>query len=144
MFPLEIQTLARLLLEECRDRSLRIVTAESCTGGLVSGALCTIPGASDVLERGFVTYSNRAKQEVLGVPGDLLADHGAVSEPVARAMAEGAERYRMHRPRGAASGPNRRRPCAVRADSASIVPPPCFPHSDHPPAEPAAAAPTTR
>jgi nicotinamide-nucleotide amidase len=90
MFPLEIQTLARLLLEECRDQRLRIVTAESCTGGLVSGALCTIPGASDVLERGFVTYSNRAKQEVLGVPGDLLADHGAVSEPVARMMAEGA------------------------------------------------------
>ncbi|HYE47744.1 MAG TPA: CinA family protein [Caulobacter sp.] len=90
MFSLEIQTLARLLLEECRDRSLRIVTAESCTGGLVSGALCAIPGASDVLERGFVTYSNRAKQELLGVAGDLLADHGAVSEPVARAMAEGA------------------------------------------------------
>jgi len=90
MFPLEIQTLARLLLEECRDRSIRIVTAESCTGGLVSGALSTIPGASDVLERGFVTYSNRAKQEVLSVPGDLLADHGAVSEPVVRAMAEGA------------------------------------------------------
>ncbi len=90
MFPLEIQTLARLLLEECRDQRLRIVTAESCTGGLVSGALCTIPGASDVLERGFVTYSNRAKQEMLGVPGDLLADVGAVSEPVARMMAEGA------------------------------------------------------
>ncbi len=90
MFPLEIQTLARLLLEECRDQRLRIVTAESCTGGLVSGALCSIPGASDVLERGFVTYSNRAKQEMLGVPGDLLADHGAVSEPVVRFMAEGA------------------------------------------------------
>lgn len=90
MFPLEIQTLARLLLEECRDRSLRIVTAESCTAGLVAGALGVIPGASDVLERGFVTYSNRAKSEMLGVPGDLLADHGAVSEPVARMMAEGA------------------------------------------------------
>lgn len=90
MFPLEIQTLARLLLEECRDRSLRIVTAESCTAGLVAGALGAIPGASDVLERGFVTYSNRAKSEMLGVPGDLLADHGAVSEPVARMMAEGA------------------------------------------------------
>ncbi|MDB5471955.1 MAG: damage-inducible protein CinA, partial [Caulobacter sp.] len=90
MFPLEIQTLARLLLEECRDQRLRIVTAESCTGGLVSGALCSIPGASDVLERGFVTYSNRAKQEMLGVPGDLLADHGAVSEPAVRMMAEGA------------------------------------------------------
>ena len=90
MFPLEIQTLARLLREECRDQRLRIVTAESCTGGLVAGALCSIPGASDVVERGFVTYSNRAKQEMLGVPGDLLADVGAVSEPVVRMMAEGA------------------------------------------------------
>ena len=90
MFPIEIQTLARLLIDEARERRLRIVTAESCTGGLVSGAICSIAGASDVFERGFVTYTNRAKQEVLGVPGDLLADHGAVSEPVARFMAEGA------------------------------------------------------
>ncbi len=90
MFPLEIVTLARLLIDEARERSLRIVTAESCTGGLVAGAIASIPGASDVLERGFVTYSNRAKQELLGVPGDLIADLGAVSEPVARMMAEGA------------------------------------------------------
>ncbi|MDQ0463073.1 nicotinamide-nucleotide amidase [Caulobacter ginsengisoli] len=90
MFPLEIQTLARLLIDEARQRSLRIVTAESCTGGLVAGAICSIAGASDVFERGFVTYTNRAKQEMLGVPGDLLADVGAVSEPVARMMAEGA------------------------------------------------------
>lgn len=90
MFPLEIQTLARLLIDEARNRSLRIVTAESCTGGLVAGAICSIAGASDVFERGFVTYTNRAKQEMLGVPGDLLADVGAVSEPVARMMAEGA------------------------------------------------------
>lgn len=90
MFPLEIETLARLLLEECRERHLRIVTAESCTGGLVSAALTAIPGSSDVLDRGFVVYSNRAKTEMLGVPGDLIADVGAVSEPVARAMAEGA------------------------------------------------------
>jgi nicotinamide-nucleotide amidase len=90
MFPLEIETLARLLIDEARSRSLRIVTAESCTGGLVAGAICTIAGASDVLERGFVVYSNRAKQELLGVPGDLIADFGAVSEPVARCMAEGA------------------------------------------------------
>jgi nicotinamide-nucleotide amidase len=90
MFNLEIQTLARLLIDEARSRSLRIVTAESCTGGLVAGAICAIPGASDVLERGFVSYSNRAKQELLGVPGDLIADFGAVSEPVARMMAEGA------------------------------------------------------
>jgi len=90
MFPLEIVTLARLLVDEGRERNLRIVTAESCTGGLVAGAICQVSGASDVFERGFVTYSNRAKQELLGVPGDLIADLGAVSEPVARMMAEGA------------------------------------------------------
>ncbi len=90
MFSIEIETLARLLIDEARGKRLRIVTAESCTGGLVAGAICSIAGASDVFERGFVTYTNRAKQEVLGVPGDLLADHGAVSEPVARFMAEGA------------------------------------------------------
>lgn len=90
MFPLEIVTLARLLVDEARQRSLRIVTAESCTGGLVAGAICQVAGASDVFERGFITYSNRAKQEMLGVPGDLIADLGAVSEPVARMMAEGA------------------------------------------------------
>jgi nicotinamide-nucleotide amidase len=90
MFPLEIVTLARLLVDEARERSLRIVTAESCTGGLVAGAICQVAGASDVFERGFVTYSNRAKQELLGVPGDLIADLGAVSEAVARMMAEGA------------------------------------------------------
>jgi nicotinamide-nucleotide amidase len=90
VFPLEVVTLARLLVDEARQRSLRIVTAESCTGGLVAGAICSVAGASDVFERGFVTYSNRAKQELLGVPGDLIADLGAVSEPVARMMAEGA------------------------------------------------------
>lgn len=90
MFSLEIETLARLLVDEARSRSLRIVTAESCTGGLVAGAICAVAGASDVFERGFVSYTNRAKQEMLGVPGDLIADLGAVSEPVARMMAEGA------------------------------------------------------
>ena len=74
MFSLEIVTLARLLVDEARQRSLRIVTAESCTGGLVAGAICQVSGASDVFERGFVTYSNRAKQEMLGVPGDLIAE----------------------------------------------------------------------
>ena len=90
MFSLEIVTLARLLVDEARERNLRLVTAESCTGGLVAGAICMVSGASDVFERGFVTYSNRAKQELLGIPGDLIADLGAVSEPVARMMAEGA------------------------------------------------------
>jgi nicotinamide-nucleotide amidase len=90
IFPLEIHLLAQLLLEECRDRHVRIVTAESCTGGLLAAALTEIPGSSDVVERGYVTYSNRAKQSLLNVPGDLIADMGAVSEPVARMMAEGA------------------------------------------------------
>ncbi len=90
MFSLEIDTLARLVIDDARERSLRIVTAESCTGGLVAAAICAIPGASDVFERGFVAYTNRAKQEMLGVSGDLIADLGAVSEPIARMMAEGA------------------------------------------------------
>ena len=90
MFPFEITALATLVVDEARTRTLRIATAESCTGGLVAGAICQVSGASDVFERGFVTYSNRAKQELLGVPGDLIADLGAVSEPVARMMAEGA------------------------------------------------------
>lgn len=90
MFPPEIKIVAEMLVDAARERHLRIVTAESCTGGLVAAAICSIPGASEIFERGFVTYSNRAKQEVLGVPGDLIADMGAVSEQVARAMAEGA------------------------------------------------------
>ncbi|BAU91714.1 competence/damage-inducible protein CinA [Methylorubrum populi] len=68
----------------------KIATAESCTGGLVAGLLTAVPGSSAVVERGFVTYSNEAKAESIGVPMDLIAAHGAVSEPVARAMAEGA------------------------------------------------------
>ena len=90
MFSLEIETLARLVIDDAREKNLRLVTAESCTGGLVSGAICSIAGASDVFERGFVVYTNRAKQEMLGVSGDLIADLGAVSEPIVRMMAEGA------------------------------------------------------
>ena len=67
-----------------------IATAESCTGGLIAGFLTDVPGSSAVLERGFVTYSNAAKTEMIGVPAGLIATHGAVSEDVARAMAEGA------------------------------------------------------
>src|SRR6476661_9557858 len=81
---------AASLLDACRTRSLKLATAESCTGGLIAALLTEIPGSSDVVERGFVTYTNAAKTEQLGVPADLVVMHGAVSEPVARAMAEGA------------------------------------------------------
>jgi nicotinamide-nucleotide amidase len=90
MFPTPLIRLAEQVLADARAQKLRIATAESCTGGLIAGLLTEIPGSSDVLERGFVVYSNRAKSDLLGVPGDLIADQGAVSEAVARAMAEGA------------------------------------------------------
>ena len=90
MFPSPLARLAELVLADARARKLRIATAESCTGGLIAGLLTEIPGSSDVLDRGFVVYSNRAKSDLLGVPGDLIADQGAVSEAVVRAMAEGA------------------------------------------------------
>ena len=81
---------AAALLDACRARGIMLATAESCTGGLIAAALTAIAGSSDVLDRGFVVYSNEAKQELLSVPPELIATHGAVSEPVARAMAEGA------------------------------------------------------
>lgn len=90
LFPQDLIDHAALLIDRCTHRGLKIATAESCTGGLVSALLTEIAGSSAVMDRGFVTYSNKAKSELLGVPGDLIADHGAVSEPVARAMAEGA------------------------------------------------------
>lgn len=90
MFDDQLLNLARLTLDEARNRRLKIATAESCTGGMIAGLLTEIAGSSDVVERGFIVYSNRAKEEMLGVPGDLIADMGAVSEPVARLMAEGA------------------------------------------------------
>lgn len=90
MFSERLINLALLASDEARQSRLRIVSAESCTGGLVAALFTHIPGSSDVFERGFVTYTNRAKQEMLGVPGDLIADSGAVSEPVATMMAEGA------------------------------------------------------
>lgn len=83
------QALAIAVLETCREAGLKLVTVESCTGGMVAAALTDIAGSSDVVERGFVTYSNEAKTELVGVPPELIARHGAVSEPVARAMAEG-------------------------------------------------------
>jgi len=93
MFPPPLLLLARTTLAQAREKGLRIATAESCTGGLIAGVLTEIPGSSDVLDRGFVVYSNRAKSDLLGVPPDLIAERGAVSEAVARAMAEGAITY---------------------------------------------------
>lgn len=81
---------ARALIAKAKDRGAMLATAESCTGGLIAGFLTAIPGSSAVLERGFVTYSNEAKVEMLGVPPATIATHGAVSEATARAMAEGA------------------------------------------------------
>ena len=91
-FPEDVQDLAAEVLDLARKRSVLIATAESCTGGLVAGALTAIAGSSDVVAGGLVTYSYAAKTRLLGVPPALLAEHGAVSEPVARAMAEGALR----------------------------------------------------
>jgi len=93
MFAPALLSQARALLDAARAKNIRIVTAESCTGGLIAGLLTEIPGSSDVVERGFVTYSNQAKEEALGVPPALLAKHGAVSDQVARAMADGALRH---------------------------------------------------
>ena len=81
---------ARALIAKAKDRGAMLATAESCTGGLIAGFLTAIPGSSAVLERGFVTYSNEAKVEMLGVAPSTIATHGAVSEATARAMAEGA------------------------------------------------------
>jgi nicotinamide-nucleotide amidase len=78
------------LAEALRARGWRLATAESCTGGLIAATCTALAGSSDWFERGFITYSNAAKSEQLGVPAALIARHGAVSEPVARAMAEGA------------------------------------------------------
>jgi nicotinamide-nucleotide amidase len=81
---------ARALLILCRSKGLKIATAESCTGGLLAAALTEVPGSSDVLERGFVTYSNEAKQTLLGVSSQTIETHGAVSRECAQAMAAGA------------------------------------------------------
>jgi len=89
-FPPDCLDLARRLLVACEARGWRLTTAESCTGGLIVACLTEIPGSSAVVERGYVTYDNRAKQEMLGVPTDLLQTVGAVSREVAQAMATGA------------------------------------------------------
>ena len=90
MFPPDLLARAAALIEAARARGLRIATAESCTGGLVAALLTEIPGSSTVVECGFVTYSNEAKSQMLGVPPALIAAHGAVSAEVACAMAKGA------------------------------------------------------
>ena len=88
----EIVALAAELGRRLASRRALVTAAESCTGGLVAGAITSIPGSSGWFQRGFVTYSNEAKTEMLGVPTDTLARHGAVSEETARSMAEGALR----------------------------------------------------
>ncbi len=90
MFDPETLALAAQVLALCRARNWRLATAESCTGGLVAAALTAIAGSSDVVERSFVTYSNEAKMELLGVSADTIAAHGAVSAQTAAAMARGA------------------------------------------------------
>ena len=90
MFPDRVLVLAQALITEAREKRLKVATAESCTGGLIAGALTEIPGASEVVDRGFVVYSNNAKTKLLNVRAAVIMRFGAVSEEVARAMAEGA------------------------------------------------------
>jgi nicotinamide-nucleotide amidase len=90
MIPDDLLAEAEALLTACRAGSIRLAAAESCTGGLITATLTAIAGASDVVDRGFVTYSNEAKHQLVGVPMGLIQTDGAVSETVARAMAEGA------------------------------------------------------
>ena len=95
MFSEALRQQAAAILAAARGRKLMLATAESCTGGLIAALFTEIAGSSDVLERGFVTYSNEAKEDMLGVPTDLIHRHGAVSEAVARAMAEGALKHSL-------------------------------------------------
>lgn len=90
MFPADIEALAAAVAAAAEERGVTLVTVESCTGGLVAAALTSVPGSSRAVDHGFVTYSNAAKTALVGVPAALIDAHGAVSEPVARAMAEGA------------------------------------------------------
>lgn len=97
MFSPELLQRAITLLAVARAKGLKIATAESCTGGLIAALLTEIPGSSDVFERGFVTYSDEAKQELLEVPAAMIQEHGAVSKDVAMTMAIGAlKRSRAH------------------------------------------------
>ncbi len=89
MFAEKTLVLAEQVITAYAKQNLTLATAESCTGGLIAGCLTAVPGASDVLSHGFITYANAAKSKLLGVPEDQLREHGAVSDVVARAMAEG-------------------------------------------------------
>jgi nicotinamide-nucleotide amidase len=113
MFDPETLALAESVLAAYRAKGWRVATAESCTGGLVAAALTAIAGASDVVERGFVTYSNEAKIEMLAVPSDTIALHGGVSAETTAAMARGAVRRAPADPRcrrtGRPAAPRRRR-----------------------------------
>ena len=91
-FPPELLAQAEMAVAYGRSHRLTLTTAESCTGGLIAALITEIPGSSEVFARGFIAYANAAKTELLGVPAALIAAHGAVSEAVARAMAEGARR----------------------------------------------------
>jgi len=90
MYPANLYALAEDLLKTCLAKSLKVTTAESCTGGLVSGLISAVPVSSAIFSRGFITYSNRSKGEMLGVPAHMFMSHGAVSEECARSMADGA------------------------------------------------------
>jgi nicotinamide-nucleotide amidase len=132
LFPQDMLAEAEALLNAARARGWRITTAESCTGGLIAGLLTAIGGSSDVVDGGAVTYSNAAKTRMLGVPAEMIAAQGAVSEDVARAMARAAVRQRSpwgwsgsasphvtaQRPSGASfraiARPSEWRPCAMR------------------------------
>lgn len=95
MIDAELRKAAAHVLDVFRARGLKLATAESCTGGLVAAALTEIAGSSDVVDRGFVTYSNAAKEAMLGVPASTLKTHGAVSAETATAMADGALKYSL-------------------------------------------------
>jgi len=90
MYPEILYVMAEDLLEACHDQDIKLALAESCTGGLIAGCITSVAGSSAVFERGFVTYSNQAKGEMLGVPAHVFMQYGSVSEECARAMAEGA------------------------------------------------------
>ncbi len=97
VLPNEVEEATRRLLAKACERDIVLATAESCTGGMLASLLTDVPGVAHAFDRGFVTYSEEAKTEMLGVPADLIATQGAVSKPVAIAMAEGAlERSRAH------------------------------------------------